>query len=273
MAVERQSTGVRGFDIVLNGGLVPNRSYVLHGEAGTGKTVLGLRFLEAGTERDQTGLFVHCSETADELREKANAVDIDADALSFLDLRAEQAESGGQRDTFAGNADDDELVGRLADRIDSLSPDRVVVDSSTRLRDLLSSRERFREEVIGLARYLKEDGTTVLFTGRTALNDDLSVVDDAESNSSAPTEHERSSCRSSRKTCERDDTGCEFRTTASPCSPRSTPRFTTAISTPFNSRPGFPKWISYSTVASSGGRSRSSAGRPASERRRSGRSS
>ncbi|MCO8254704.1 AAA family ATPase [Haladaptatus sp. AB618] len=178
MAVERQSTGVRGFDIVLNGGLIPNRSYVLHGEAGTGKTVLGLRFLEAGTERDQTGLFVHCSETADELREKANAVDIDADALSFLDLRAEQAESGGERNTFAGNADDDELVGRLADRIDSLSPDRVVIDSSTRLRDLLSSRERFREEVIGLARYLKEDGTTVLFTGRTALNDDLSVVDD-----------------------------------------------------------------------------------------------
>ncbi|MGA9400859.1 ATPase domain-containing protein [Haladaptatus sp.] len=51
MAVERQSTGVRGFDIVLNGGLIPNRSYVLHGEAGTGKTVLGLRFLEAGSSR------------------------------------------------------------------------------------------------------------------------------------------------------------------------------------------------------------------------------
>ncbi len=178
MAVERQSTGVRGFDIALNGGLVPKRSYVLHGEAGTGKTVLGLRFLEAGAERDQTTLFVHLSETADELREKATSVGIDTEPLSFLDLRAERSEEGEEWSTFVNDSDDSELVSRLAERIDSLSPDRVVIDSATRLRNLLSSQKRYREEVIGIARYLKEDGATVLFTSRTDPDDDLSVVDD-----------------------------------------------------------------------------------------------
>ncbi len=55
----------------------------------------------------------------------------------------------------------------------------MVVDPVARLRDVLSSRERYREEVVGLGRHLKERGATVLFTCRTDRHgDDLSLVED-----------------------------------------------------------------------------------------------
>ena len=41
------STGVSGLDYVLNGGLTPERLYLVEGTPGTGKTTLGLGFLLA----------------------------------------------------------------------------------------------------------------------------------------------------------------------------------------------------------------------------------
>ncbi|GAA0245538.1 ATPase domain-containing protein [Haladaptatus pallidirubidus] len=179
MSAEQLSTGIRGLDTVLNGGLTAERSYVLRGDAGAGKTLIGLRFLEAGVERDETSLFVHCSQTLDELREKADSVGIDTEDISFLDARAETQPVDEPRETFATNVSDAELVGRIAERISSLDPDRVVVDPVTRLRHRFSNSERYREEVVGLARHLKERGATVVFACRTdRYDEELSFVDD-----------------------------------------------------------------------------------------------
>ena len=48
--LDRVSTGVFGFDEVLDGGLVTHRTYMLRGPPGAGKSILGLHFLEAGVE-------------------------------------------------------------------------------------------------------------------------------------------------------------------------------------------------------------------------------
>ena len=47
-AIKRLSTGIVGLDEVLYGELLPQRSYLVRGTAGTGKTTLGLHFLTAG---------------------------------------------------------------------------------------------------------------------------------------------------------------------------------------------------------------------------------
>src|SRR5439155_20409671 len=46
---KRLSTGIAGLDEVLHGGLLPHRSYLVRGTAGTGKTTLGVHFLTAGS--------------------------------------------------------------------------------------------------------------------------------------------------------------------------------------------------------------------------------
>ncbi|WP_158056445.1 ATPase domain-containing protein [Halorussus halophilus] len=179
MSDERTSTGVRGLDIVLNGGLVSKKTYLLRGDAGAGKTLLGLQFLATGVENDETALCVHLKETKEELEQKAAAVDIDTDGIEFFDMRHDAPEIDGRVESFSPAVDDAELVGELSEKLSDLDPDRVVVDPVTRLRDLFSTDERFREEAIGLARHLRREGTTSLFSYRSAEHDtDLAPLSD-----------------------------------------------------------------------------------------------
>lgn len=61
------STGNLQLDAILDGGLTPNRIYLLDGDPGTGKTTLGLKFLMDGVERGESSLYVTLSETKPEL--------------------------------------------------------------------------------------------------------------------------------------------------------------------------------------------------------------
>src|SRR5258708_38516935 len=55
---KRLSTGIAGLDEVLHGGLLPQRSYLVRGTAGTGKTTLGLHFLTAGAANGEKSLLI-----------------------------------------------------------------------------------------------------------------------------------------------------------------------------------------------------------------------
>ncbi|OYR62581.1 hypothetical protein DJ71_23625, partial [Halorubrum sp. E3] len=55
---ERASTGIAGLDEVLSGGLVPERSYMVRGQAGSGKTMLGFHYLQQGIDEGETALFI-----------------------------------------------------------------------------------------------------------------------------------------------------------------------------------------------------------------------
>src|ERR1700676_3699505 len=64
-------TGVPGLDDVLTGGLTQGNLFLLEGEPGTGKTTIALRFLLAGAEAGEQGLYITLSETEQELRNGA----------------------------------------------------------------------------------------------------------------------------------------------------------------------------------------------------------
>src|SRR5437879_12024074 len=55
---KRLSTGIAGLDEVVHGGLLPYRSYLVRGTAGTGKTTLGLHFLTAGADNGEKSLLI-----------------------------------------------------------------------------------------------------------------------------------------------------------------------------------------------------------------------
>ncbi len=63
----RVSTGIAGIDAILNGGLAPNRLYLVEGAPGAGKTTLALQFLLRGRDCGERCLYVTLSETAEEL--------------------------------------------------------------------------------------------------------------------------------------------------------------------------------------------------------------
>ena len=61
-------TGIKGFDEVTEGGLPRNRTTLICGGAGSGKTLMGIDFLINGARQyNEPGVFMSFEETEDEL--------------------------------------------------------------------------------------------------------------------------------------------------------------------------------------------------------------
>src|SRR5437763_6614271 len=80
------STGIRGLDEILAGGLPQHRVHLLEGDPGTGKTTIALQFLLEGVARGETCLYVTLSETVDELRAVARSHGWVLDGLHVYEL-------------------------------------------------------------------------------------------------------------------------------------------------------------------------------------------
>lgn len=181
---ERLSTGIAGLDEILQGGLIPERSYIVRGDPGTGKTILGLHFLTAGVDAGETSLFINLEETTADVEQNAASLGVDLTDVEFLDLSPGSDFFGENRayDVFESSAvDRDPLTSNITARIDELSPDRVFVDPLTQLRDLTGDDYQFRKQSLSFMRLLSEYGATVLFTTQataTSPDDDLQYLSD-----------------------------------------------------------------------------------------------
>ncbi|SMO51495.1 ATPase domain-containing protein [Halorubrum cibi] len=181
---ERLSTGVVGLDEILAGGLVPERSYMISGRAGSGKTILGLHFLAEGVERGERVLFINLEEDIEDLKANAEALGFDTDAIDFLDLspNADVFTEGRSYEVFApSEVERESLTERIVDGVIEADPDRVVVDPLTQLRFLTDDDYQFRKQVVGFMRFLKGRNATVLFTVQDTQSlptDDLEFITD-----------------------------------------------------------------------------------------------
>lgn len=166
-AVRSPSTGVEGLDDVLDGGLLPNRAYMLRGEPGTGKTILGLQFLTAGTRRDETALCVNFEEPTENIQQNAESLGIDVSDVMFLDLSpdADIFTENQSYDVFAPDeVESTDVTQAIMDAVDEHAPDRVFVDPITQLRHFTPDDYQFRKEVASFMTYLTDHDATVLFS-------------------------------------------------------------------------------------------------------------
>src|SRR5688572_8947765 len=168
------SIGVPGLDDVLVGGLRRNRSYLLEGVPGSGKTTLALQFLRAGATRGEPVLYVTLSESAEELRAVAESHGWSLDGLTLREIMpSEEALDPGEASTMF-HLSEVELAATtqqvLAD-VESLRPTCVVIDSLSELRLLSGNPLRYRRQIMALKQYFNRRGCTVL------LLDDLAGMD------------------------------------------------------------------------------------------------
>ncbi|WP_049972233.1 ATPase domain-containing protein [Haladaptatus cibarius] len=178
------STGTTGLDEILRGGFIAKRSYLLRGDPGTGKTILGMNYLTAGVESGETVLFVNLEESAEDIRDNASTLDIDLSDVHFLDLSPDSDVFVDEQsyDIFTpSEVEQEPLTQAITERVESIDPDRVFIDPLTRLRHLTSDEYQFRKQVIAFMHYLKEQGATVLFTSQhsdESSDDDLQYMTD-----------------------------------------------------------------------------------------------
>ncbi len=183
-APTRASTGIPGLDEVLDGGLIPQRSYLVRGGPGTGKTTLGLHFLAAGASRGESVLFISLTESEEVVRQNAAAMGLDLTGVAFLDLSptADYFVEAESYDLFSpADVEREPVTQGIVARVRELTPRRVFVDSMSQLRYLARDAFQYRKQVVSFLRFLMELEATVLFAseaGSEAPDEDLQFLSD-----------------------------------------------------------------------------------------------
>ncbi len=181
--VRRISTGIAGLDEVLEGGLIPERAYLVRGAPGTGKTLIGLHFLVAGAGRDRP-LFIALDEPEHKIRQNAASVGLDLSRVQVLDL-SPSSEFFAQVQTYdlfaPADVERSPITQTLIERVRIVQPRRVFIDSMTHFRYLAPNQYEYRKQVLSFLRFLAEQGATVMFSSESssiAPDDDLQSLSD-----------------------------------------------------------------------------------------------
>jgi circadian clock protein KaiC len=161
LGATRVTTGVRGLDEILGGGLPGRRVHLVQGSPGAGKTTLALQFLLEGARRGERGLYISMSETREEVATVAASHGWDVAAITIF----EASRLGEEDENTLFDTSEVELGERMTailTEVARVEPARLVVDSCTELRLLAHSPVRYRRQILALKQRLVEANRTVL---------------------------------------------------------------------------------------------------------------
>ena len=158
-------TGVPGLDVILNGGLTPDRLYLLEGTPGAGKTTLALQFLRAGVDAGETALYVTLSESEEELHAVADSHGWDNEGINTLEVVPTEDHLDPDSQYTVFHPSDVELATafrKILDEVERLNASRVIIDSLSELRLLAEGPLQFRRQLLALKRFFGGRKCTVL---------------------------------------------------------------------------------------------------------------
>ena len=191
MITNKQSTGIRGLDKMLHGGLVPGRAYIVSGPEGSGKTILSTQFLVDGVEGGERVLFVALEEPPNELKYNLRVFGWPIDGIEVLDANSDIRrfeptpilEISTEEEPFRFSQIKDEIrktsdteshevtVHSLQQLLKSLflkrGYSRVVIDSMTALRYFCMKDFEENISTQSFMRFLAESKVTTLLTVET----------------------------------------------------------------------------------------------------------
>ena len=171
------TTGEPLLDRMLDGGYPRERSILLVGGPGTGKSTLAMQFLQAGLDAGESCLYVSTEQSGAELRDsfESFAFDLEDPNLTISTLHASLGKDALELTTL----DDEWLPGEafglafrpdaIAGQLERFAPcDRIVFDSASALDGVVADADRDRRAqrtLLDLVRlFTDEFGATTLFT-------------------------------------------------------------------------------------------------------------
>ena len=163
----RISTGVVGLDEVLQGGLISQKSYLVRGGPGGGKTTLGMHFLAEGLAQGETTLLITLGEPAEQIVENSPSLGEKAANLHYLDLSPD-AEFFTDMESYAifapAEVEREPITQKIIDKVRELKPQRIFIDSINQFRYLAANEFQFRKQVLSCLRFLSGENATVLLS-------------------------------------------------------------------------------------------------------------
>lgn len=166
-ALKRVKTGIEAFDELVMGGLPRQRTTVVGGTPGSGKTVFATQFLAHGIMLcDEPGVFVTFEESPEDIQTNMSGFGWDLERwcgeekLAFVD-----ASPGDREELVIGEFNLSALLARILHAAKAVGAKRVVLDSMAQLFDhFISDPMSLRREIFRIATALKQAGLTVLMT-------------------------------------------------------------------------------------------------------------
>jgi circadian clock protein KaiC len=164
--LQKERTGISGFDELTGGGVPSGRPTLVCGSAGAGKTLFAMEFLVRGAMLyDEPGVFISFEETAEELATNVASLGFDLKQLiAEKKLRVDYVFIERSEIEETGEYDLEGLFLRLGHAIDQIGAKRVVLDTLEALFSALPNEAIIRAELRRLFRWLKEKGVTALIT-------------------------------------------------------------------------------------------------------------
>jgi circadian clock protein KaiC len=165
-ALEKERTGIPGFDEITRGGVPKGRPTLVCGSAGAGKTLFAMEFLVRGaTQFNEPGVFMSFEESDEELATNVASLNFDLNeliekkllVLDYVFIERSEIEETGEYNLEG-------LFLRLEHAINLVGAKRVVLDTLEALFAGLPNEAIIRAELRRLFRWLKEKGVTAVIT-------------------------------------------------------------------------------------------------------------
>ena len=164
--VEKIATGISSFDIIAKGGLPRNRTTLISGTAGSGKTIFAVQFLAAGIEAGAPAVFVTFEESATDIRKNMLSFGWDLqkweddNLLAFVDASPDPHVDSVESGSFDLGA----LLARVQHAVKKVKAERVAVDSLGAVFSQFSDQSIVRSELFRIASALKAMHVTAVLT-------------------------------------------------------------------------------------------------------------
>ena len=165
-ALNKTPTGVEGFDVITGGGLPRNRTSLIFGGPGSGKTVFALQTIVNGARQfGEPGIFVAFEENSRHILANAasfgwNLPQLEKKQLFFFDAKV-------RPDVIkAGEFDLSGMLAGIKAEVDARGVKRIVFDSIDVLLTLLDDPLAERWEIYRLNDWLAESGLTGIITAK-----------------------------------------------------------------------------------------------------------
>lgn len=166
-SVSKISTGLSGLDEILKGGLLPQKSYLIRGGPGTGKSTFGYHFLSQAVENGEKALYITLGESQNNIIKNAAQLGIDLSQVDFLDLspEADLHHSSSSYSVFSSaEVEQEPILKSIAQAVDEYEPSRVFLDSITLLRSVSQDPFQMRKMALSFINYICNNRATLLIS-------------------------------------------------------------------------------------------------------------
>lgn len=163
-SIKKIPTYINGLDDILNGGLPAERTTIIVGEPGSGKTIMGMEFIYQGANNGEPGIFLGFEEPSKSLRQNALTLGWD---FPYLEKKGHLFLMEGRLTpelVVSGKYSLKPMLAIISGKAKEMGAKRIVLDALDVAFMLFDEPSQVRAELHQLNQWLSKSGLTSILT-------------------------------------------------------------------------------------------------------------